>query len=956
MVGHRLCESLVARTTMESHQIIVVGEEPRQAYDRVHLTSYLKDKTFEDLALARMEWYWENGVVLHTGRRATRIDREKKVVYMECGSRIPYDTAVLATGSSPFVPDLPGVAKEGVFVYRTLEDLDKIRAYAKKSKRAAVIGGGLLGLEAAKALHELGLDTQIVEFSSRLMPRQLNQHGSELLEEKIESLGVSVKLNRATQEILGNGSVSGLQFDDGEVLDIDLLVFSAGIRPRDQLARECGLTIAERGGVLVDDNLLTSDPNIYAIGEVASHNGMVYGLVGPGYEMADSVASNLTGEPIPFTGADMSTKLKLLGVDVASFGDPFPEPGQARSVEFKDSVRGIYKNVTLSLDGKRLLGGMLVGDASEYSQLLHLTRTGEDIPGNASDLITAPSDGANTGLGKLGGAVQICSCNNVSKGDIVAAIRQQEIRTLDQLKAVTKAGSGCGGCVPLAKEIFDAELKKIGAAVKPTLCEHFEHTRQELFQIVKVKKYTTFSQVIENHGTGTGCELCKPAIASILASLWNEHVGDHDTIQDTNDRFMANIQRGGSYSVVPRIPGGEITADKLIVIGEVAKKFDLYVKITGGQRIDLLGAEVGQLPSIWAELIAAGFESGQAYGKSVRTVKSCVGKTWCRFGVQDSTTFAIAIEERYKGIRAPHKIKFAVSGCLRECAEARSKDIGLIATEKGWNLYVCGNGGANPRHADLFATDLDEETAIRYIDRVLMYYIHTADKLTRTASWMTSLDGGLEALQDVVINDSLGLCEELETDMGRLIDSFSCEWTDVVNDPAKVARFRHFANSEESDPVLRFEKERTQKRPLAEIPIPETAEFEDRAVEEGWILAGSVDDFPKNGGAAVTLGGDQIAVFNFDSGDRWYATQNRCPHKNEMALSRGLTGDGDGVAKVTCPFHKKNFSLEDGRCLTEESLSLRTYPVKVEKDQVYIDLASPAPNDAVLATSGACSG
>lgn len=951
MVGHRLCERLVELTTSETHQIVVVGEERHHAYDRVHLTSYLDDRSFEDLALAEKNWYWDNGIVLHTNRRVTHIDRDKHIVHMSCGSQIPYDYAVLATGSSPFVPDIPGVGKQGVFVYRTLEDLDEIREYAKLAKRAAVIGGGLLGLEAAKALYELGLETEIVEFAPRLMPRQLDQHGSELLEEKIESLGVSVKLNRATREFVGNGSVSALHFEDGEALDVDMVVISAGIRPRDELARECGIKIADRGGVVIDEFLRTSDPDIFAIGEVASHDNMIYGLVGPGYEMADALAKGLIGEPESFTGADMSTKLKLLGVDVASFGDPFAEPGKARSIQFKDSVRGVYKNIVISLDGKKLLGGMLVGDVSDYAQLLHLTRSDEGLPDDASQLITGSSNDA--GLGQLGNAVQICSCNNVDKGDIVNAIRQQDIRTLDQLKAVTNAGTGCSGCVPLLTQIFNEELKKVGAATKPRLCKHFDHTRQELFHIIKVKKHTTFSEVLETHGTGSGCEICKPAVASILASLWNEHVGDHDMIQDTNDRFMANIQKGGSYSVIPRVPAGEITPEKLIVLGEVAKKFDLHCKITGGQRIDLLGAKVGQLPSIWAELIAAGFESGHAYGKAVRTVKSCVGQTWCRFGVQDSTSFAVRVEERYKGIRGPHKIKFAVSGCLRECAEARSKDIGLIATEKGWNLYVCGNGGANPRHADLFATDLDDETALRYIDRVLMYYIHTADKLTRTSTWLTSLEGGLDRLKEVVIDDTLEICAELDIDMERLVATYECEWTAVVNDPEKQKRFTHFANSEDSDPTVRFATEDDQKVPLLEEPSAISDTLDDSGAEEMWLDAGATDEFPSNAGAAVSLENTQIAIFNFNSRERWYATQNLCPHNHEMVLARGLTGDDDGTPKVACPMHKRNFSLEDGHCLSEDSLKIRTFPVRIENDRVLVNLAGKNEESLVAAETSA---
>jgi NAD(P)H-nitrite reductase large subunit len=359
----------------------------------------------------------------------------------------------------------------------------------------------------------------------------------------------------------------------------------------------------------------------------------------------------------------------------------------------------------------------------------------------------------------------VCSCNGVSRGAIRCAIRDQELSSVSAIKACTRAGTGCGGCVPALAVILDSELAAAGREVSRSVCEHFAYTRQELFEIVKLGRIASFEQLLESHGRGGGCEVCRPVVASILATTWNDLILKHATIQDTNDRFLANIQRGGTYSVVPRIPGGEITPEKLIAIGEIARRFDLYCKITGGQRIDLLGARVDQLPDIWEALVEAGFESGHAYGKAMRTVKSCVGSTWCRYGVQDSTALAIRIEERYRGLRAPHKLKSAVSGCIRECAEAQSKDFGVIATEQGWNLYVGGNGGAQPRHADLLAADVDEATLIRLIDRFLMYYIQTANPLERTARWLERLDGGLAYLKHVVVDDALGIGAQLEADM-----------------------------------------------------------------------------------------------------------------------------------------------------------------------------------------------
>ena len=430
------------------------------------------------------------------------------------------------------------------------------------------------------------------------------------------------------------------------------------------------------------------------------------------------------------------------------------------------------------------------------------------------------------GADALPDSATICSCHNVSKGAVCAAI-DSGCSDLAAVKGCTKAATGCGGCAALLKQVFEHELTARGVAVDKSLCEHFAYTRQELYGLVRVEGIRTFSELLERHGKGhVGCDICKPAVGNILASCWNQPIMDPALVplQDTNDTFMANMQKNGTYSVVPRIPGGEITPDKLIVIGQVAKKYDLYTKITGGQRIDLFGAQLHELPLIWGELIEAGFETGHAYGKSTRTVKSCVGSTWCRYGVQDSVGMALRLEDRYKGLRSPHKLKFAVSGCTRECAEAQSKDIGVIATDKGWNLYVCGNGGMRPRHAELFATDLDDETLVRLIDRVLMFYIRTADKLQRTSVWRENLEGGLDYLKQVVIDDSLGLAGELEAQMQHVVDQYECEWANALNDPEKLKRFRTFVNDRRADPDVHFEREREQRRPAASLHLIPTVE------------------------------------------------------------------------------------------------------------------------------------
>ena len=818
MVGHKFVESLMG--TGQPFDITVVNEEKHLAYDRVHLSSYLdfdnENAALEHLKLASSADYAAWGVSV-IPESALELDLAGKVVKTSSHT-VPYDILVLATGSYPFVPPIKGKDLEGVYVYRTLEDLDKIRARAKHSKSGVVVGGGLLGLEGAGALQKLGLETHVVEFAPRLMPVQLDEAGGKLLKRKIEATGVSVHLGKNTECLLERGGVvCGLKFVDGTTLETDMVVFSAGIRPRDELARQSGLTVGERGGIVIDEAMQTSDPSVYAIGECALYQNRIYGLVAPGYTMARGLADLLSGGDSSFSGADMSTQLKLLGVDVCSFGDAQGQTPGAEELSFTDPLSGVYKKVVLSSDGKTLLGGILVGDASEYRTLLMQYQTGIELTSSGMDLILPARGGVSLPKLEMPSAATVCSCENVSKGSICSAVRAGA-HDLAGIKGATRAATGCGGCAALVGDLLKSELEAMGIAVSNAICEHFDYSRQELYHLIRVREYQSFETLLEGHGHGAGCEICKPAVASILASLYDAYIlGDGlETLQDTNDRFLANMQRNGTYSVVPRVPGGEITPDGLITIGSVAKKYELYSKITGGQRIDLFGARLEQLPSIWEELIGAGFESGHAYGKSLRTVKSCVGETWCRYGVQDSVTLAIELEERYRGLRGPHKFKSAVSGCTRECAEAQSKDFGIIATEKGWNLYVCGNGGMKPRHADLLAADLDKGTLIAYIDRFLMFYIRTADRLQRTSTWLEKMDGGLEYLKKVVIEDSLGLAAELEADMKRHIHNYRCEWKETLGNPDKLAQFTHFINSSEPDSGVVFVPERGQIRPAFE--------------------------------------------------------------------------------------------------------------------------------------------
>ncbi|WNJ17839.1 nitrite reductase large subunit NirB [Pontibacter sp. G13] len=822
MVGYKFCEKFVAQKGTDRFQLVVFGEEPRPAYDRVHLSAYFEGKSAEDLTMAPAGWYQEQGIELLCGERIVDIDRSAKEVVSDQGRRLKYDKLVLATGSVPFVPPIPGVEKEGVLVYRTIEDLEAIKAYGEKVRsqgngKAAVLGGGLLGLEAAKAVRDLGLETHVVEFAPRLMPRQLDDAGAGLLKRMIESMQIGIHTNKATTEITGNGKMEGMTFKDGDSLDVEMLVISAGIRPRDELARHTALEVGPRGGITVNERMQTSDPEIYAIGESALYQGMIYGLVAPGYEMAEVAVSDILGGSTTMSDAvDMSTKLKLIGVDVASFGDPMPNNSQIRTIAYEDALNQTYKRINVSEDGKQLLGGILVGDADDYNFLLQMVQNAMPLPPEPADLILGPRGGGEAAAGSVmdfPDEAVICSCEQVTKLGICEAITSGTAENLKGVSACTGATTGCGGCKPMVADLVKATLESMGQVVKEEICEHFPYNRRELYDLIKIQGIKTYDEALDAFGSGDGCEVCKPVLASVFAGIYNETAVVQETIQDTNDRYLANIQRNGTYSVVPRVPGGEITPEKLMVIGQVAQKYDLYTKITGGQRIDLFGARVDQLPDIWEELIEAGFESGHAYGKALRTVKSCVGSTWCRYGMDESVSFAIELEERYKGIRSPHKLKGGVSGCIRECAEARCKDFGVIATEKGWNLYVCGNGGANPKHAKLLAEDLDRETCTRYLDRFLIYYLRTAAPLMRTAAWLEKLDGGFEYLKQVVVEDSLGLGETMETEMRQMVNTYKCEWREVVENPELRKRFRHFVNSEDADDNLEYVPMREQKMP-----------------------------------------------------------------------------------------------------------------------------------------------
>lgn len=941
MVGHHFLEQLVARELHQHYHIVVFGEETAAAYDRVHLSEFFSGRSAASLSMVEEGFFERTGIELRLGQQVCAIDRQRKCITDAQGAETPYELLVLATGSYPFVPPIPGNDRPDCLAYRTLDDLAAITASAQQGSVGVVVGGGLLGLEAANALKQLGLKTHVVEFAPRLMGVQLDEGGAAVLRQKIEALGVSVHTGKETQAIeAGMLHRHCMNFADGERLETDLVLFSAGIRPRDQLARAAQLAVGPRGGIVIDDHCRTSDASIFAIGECALWNGQIFGLVAPGYQMARALADSLAGRENAFRGADMSTKLKLLGVDVASIGDAHGRTSGSQSYRWVDEPAGVYKKMVVSADGKQLLGAVLVGDSSEYNTLLQMLLNGIPLPAAPESLILPAGSGAAPkalGVSALPSTAQICSCHNVSKGDICHAV-EQGCGDLSAVKACTRAGTGCGGCVALVKQVLEHELVQRGVTVKKDICEHFAYSRQELYHLVRIGGFRTFDQLLATHGTGHGCEVCKPLVGSILASCWNEYLlkPQHLPLQDTNDRFFANIQKDGTYSVVPRVPGGEITPQGLIAIGQVAQRYQLYTKITGGQRVDMFGARLEQLPEIWQALIDAGFETGHAYGKSLRTVKSCVGASWCRYGVQDSTTLAIELEHRYKGLRSPHKIKMAVSGCTRECAEAQSKDVGVIATDKGWNLYLCGNGGMKPRHADLFASDLDTATLIKTIDRFLMFYIRTADRLQRTSVWMDNLEGGLDYLRQVVLEDSLGIGAELENEMQAVVDSYQCEWQTTLADPQRLKLFSPFVNSEKPDEAVAWQPERGQRRPATVEERGQVITVQQRDAREGrWEEVCALAAIPEQAGIAARVAGQQIALFHLPAFGV-FAVANHEPGSQANVLARGLTGDVAGEPVVISPLYKQRFRLRDGVSVDNAAQRISAWPVRVKNGQVWI--------------------
>lgn len=952
----------------------------------------------------------EGSLNYHINTTVTEIHPSDNLVSTSTGETVPYDILVLATGSDALIPrHTPGHDAKGVFVYRTIEDLERLITYSEtcKGSTGAVVGGGLLGLEAAKAMMDLESfkKVKLIERNRWVLSRQLDSDAGSMVVDLVTKLGLDVLLGKRVGkiEVDDDNAVQGVVFEDGERMDCKCLMFGIGIKARDELARKAGIKCADRGGgIVVNPSLMTSQEGIYAIGECASWENQTFGLIAPGIEMAEVLAFNLTQAKVhairKFKRPDLSTKLKLLGVEVASFGDFFadrdgpkslpvkrhgakkeeksvaeeqvkditdgPPPPPVKALTYKDPFSAVYKKFLFTMDGKHLLGGMMIGDTKDYVKLVPMVKnqTMLDVP--PSQFILGAAKEGEDDANDLTNDTQVCSCHNVTKGDIAKTVKDGTCKSIGDVKSCTKAGTGCGGCMPLIQTIFNAEMKAQGSEVLNHLCSHFEYSRADLFNIITVKKLKQFPEVMKECGKdpeSLGCEGCKPAIGSILASLYNQHVMSRPLhgLQDTNDRFLANIQRNGTFSVIPRVAAGEITPEKLIIIGTVAKKYGLYCKITGGQRIDMFGAKKEDLIDIWTELVNGGMESGHAYAKSLRTVKSCVGSTWCRFGIGDSVGMAVRLEERYKSIRSPHKMKGGVSGCVRECAEAQNKDFGLIATEKGFNVFVGGNGGAKPRHSELLAKDVPPDDVIPILDRYLMFYIRTADKLQRTARWIEQLPGGIKYLRQVILEDKLGIAAELEKQMNELVGTFFCEWTEAINDPERRKQFQQFGNTKDTLSIVEPVNERGQQRPAYWPKASTTEDFRgtqwSNLTWQPIIESKHFIDAPTGSSKNVKRGDTQLAVFKIKG--NWYATQQMCPHKRTFALSEGLLGDDPKTSKlwVSCPFHKRNFTLngaDAGKCSSDSEVNIATFPVEEREDGwVYLKLPPIDELDARLGTS-----
>ncbi|MEP7341751.1 MAG: nitrite reductase large subunit NirB [Acidobacteriota bacterium] len=814
MAGARLVEDIISRGGAESFEFVMFGDEPYGNYNRILLSGVLSGSHDpQDIFINPLAWYERNNVKLHAGERVVKIDRANKQVHGANGTIETYDKLAIATGSSAFVPPMEGVRdaagefKQGVFVFRTLDDCGAITKYAEGGKRAAVIGGGLLGLEAARGLLNLGAEVHVVHLMPHLMEVQLDAIAGATLRRSMEAMGVRVHLNKATTAILGDGQVTGLLFKDGSTLECDMIVISAGIRPNVQLARDAGLAV-ERGIVVNDGITSVDDPDIFAVGECAQHNGMVYGLVAPLWEQTAVLAERLTGRKpnAEYKGSKVSTKLKVMGVDLAVMGDKEPRDENDEVVVYTEPGRGIYKK--LIVRNGQLAGAMLLGDAQAAPALLQAFDRGALLPENRAELLFPLSgDGAQQSVIDLPDEAQICNCNGVSKGAVINAVKSG-CRSIKSLCEATRAGTGCGSCKPQVNELLEFAAGDL--LVEDPAIHYYvpgvPMRKLELIAAIKEKRLKSVSAVFAMLADGKEDPASKIGLASLLKTIWHDEYEDERDARFINDRVHANIQKDRTFSVVPRIYGGVTSASELRRIADVADKYNVpMVKLTGGQRIDLLGIKKEDLPGVWRDL---GMPSGHAYTKAFRTCKTCVGTEFCRFGVGDSTGLGIEIEKKFQGIEFPHKLKMATTGCPRNCSEATTKDIGAVAIEGGkWEIIIGGAAGSKVRKADLLVTVDTHEAALQYIGRFMQYYRERAKYLERTYDFVERL--GIEAIRRVLVDDEEGICAQLDAGIQAAVDAYVDPWQEAVQ-PVHPSQFINtlapFAGAERQQMLVQIEK------------------------------------------------------------------------------------------------------------------------------------------------------
>ncbi len=770
------CIEHILKLSGDAFDITIFGTEPYPNYNRILLSYVLGgDSKVEDIIINDWNWYKENQIQLHTGQTVTRIDTENQCVYTDGGIAQPYDDLILATGSNPFMLPLPGANLSGVISYRDIKDCEIMIEASKKYKKAAVIGGGLLGLEAARGLLNLSMDVSVIHVFDHLMERQLDPTASLLLQAELEDQGMKFLMSKQTAELYGSERVEGIRFKDGTHVEADLVVMAVGIRPNVALAKEYGIEVNR--GIVVNDFLETNIRNVYAVGECAEHRGIVYGLVAPLYEQGAVLAKRICGvETHPYEGSVLSTKLKVSGVDVFSAGE-FTDQQDTKAYRYQDDFNGVYKKVLVREN--KIIGAVLFGDTTDGSRLFQLIRNSAD----ASELksMFAPSQGEKSAsqVESMAGDELICGCNGVTKDAIVQAIQEQGLDSVEAIKGCTGASRSCGGCKPLVQDLLQCTLGEAFQAVeKEPVCSCTDLSRDEVVEAIRTMRLTTSKEVmnvLEWKQEG-GCSKCRPALNYYLGMVWPVEHEDERHSRFVNERLHANIQNDGTYSVVPRIYGGVTNPDQLRKIADVADKYQVpMVKITGGQRIDLLGVKKEDLPKMWEDL---DMPSGHAYAKALRTVKTCVGESFCRFGTQDSIGMGIEMEKRFEGLWTPHKVKMAVSACPRNCAESGIKDIGVVGVDGGWELYVGGNGGVHLRGGDLFVKVKTKEEVLEWSAAFMQYYRETAKYLERTSHWVERM--GLGPIQQVLADAKTR--QELIARMDEALSVFKDPWKEAIEE------------------------------------------------------------------------------------------------------------------------------------------------------------------------------